>query len=140
MILILLLVLSKCIKPYFKKQLYTNFSLVEDMIIYNFVFFIFGFLFYKIKNKKNILDITIKLNKKNIKLLIIYLLLTVFELYISNILINKETNISKQKILQKALYLILTPIIGVYLFNETFKYYNIIGLVLIILGLYISNL
>ena len=140
MILILLLVLSKCIKPYFKKQLYTNFSLVEDMIIYNFVFFIFAFLFYKIKNKKNILDITIKLNKKNIKLLIIYLLLTVFELYISNILINKENNISKLKILQKALYLILTPIIGVYLFNETFKYYNIIGLVLIILGLYISNL
>jgi len=137
MILTLLLVLSKCIKPFFKKQFYTDFSLVEEMIILNLIFFICALLFYKINN--NISNIISKFNNNNVKLIITYLLLTLFELYISNILISQESNISKLKIIQKGLYLVITPIIGIYFFNEKWEYNNIIGLGFIIMGICISS-
>jgi len=137
MILTLLLVLSKCIKPFFKKQFYTDFSLVEEMIILNLIFFICALLFYKINN--NISNIISKFNNNNVKLIINYLLLTLFELYISNILISQESNISKLKIIQKGLYLVITPIIGIYFFNEKWEYNNIIGLGFIIMGICISS-
>ena len=138
MILTYLLIFSKCIKPFLKKQFYLDFSLIEEIIIFNFIFFICAFLFYK-ANNNNISDIISKFNKNNIKIIIIYLLLSIFELFIGNILIKQNDNIFKFKIIQKGLYLIITPIIGIFIFNEKCDYNNIIGLGFIILGVYISS-
>ena len=136
MILNILLVLSKCIKPYLKKNLVETFSIVEDMILYNFIFFIFSFIYYNIIEKNNIKNIYNKININNYLIIILFIILTFFELILSTYLI-KNYNIIYIKNLNKGLYLILTPLIGHYLFGNKICKKTILGSILILLGIYI---
>lgn len=137
MILNILIVISKSLKPFLKKDFYDEFNLVEDMIIYNYIFFICSIMYYNYSNNK-LINLVNKLNKKYIKIIIIYSLLTVLELYLSNIIL-KDNSVTKSKLIQKALYLIMTPIIGKYLFNDKIEKKNIYGIFFMFVSLLFFN-
>lgn len=136
--LILILVLSKCIKPYFKKQLVNNFSIVEDMIMYNFIFFIFPLIYYIFYEKNTMINIVNKLDINNSKIIFIYLGMITFEMIVSNNLI-KNNDITILKNISRGLNVILTPIVGYFLFNNKISFNTIIGSFFIMIGIYIIN-
>ena len=138
MILNILLVISKCIKPFFKKQLVNQFSIIEDMILYNFIFFLFSLIYYTIIEKNNIYNIYNKINNDNCYLIIKFLILTLFELIVSNYIIQNN-DITVVKNIHKGLYVTLTPIIGYYLFNTDITINTIFGSLFILIGIYIIN-
>ena len=136
--LIFILVLSKCIKPYFKKKLVNNFSIVEDMIMYNFIFFIFPLIYYIFYEKNTITNIVNKLDINNSKIIFIYLGMITFEMIVSNNLI-KNNDITILKNISRGLNVILTPIVGYFLFNNKISFNTIIGSFFIMIGIYIIN-
>tara|TARA_Y100000768_G_scaffold169763_2_gene127093 strand:+ start:3305 stop:3718 length:414 start_codon:yes stop_codon:yes gene_type:complete len=137
MIYNILFVISKCIKPFFKDKLLDTFSITEDILICNFIFFIITLLYYKYNNT-NLQNIFCKINNDNFINFIIYLLFTAFEIYLNNlILMNK--NIIENKILQKSLYIIMMPLFGYFLFNKQIKINTIIGSIIILFGIIIIN-
>lgn len=137
MIYNILFVISKCIKPFFKDKLLDTFSVTEDILICNFIFFIITLLYYKYNNT-NLQNIFCKINNNNFINFIIYLLFTAFEIYLNN-LILMNNNIVENKILQKSLYIIMMPLFGYFLFNKQIKINTIIGSIIILLGIIIIN-
>ena len=133
MIYNILFVISKCIKPFFKYKLLNTFSITEDIIISNFIFFITALLYYKYNNN-NLQDIIYKLNNNNFINMIMYLLFTGFEIYLNNFKLMNN-NIIENKILQKSLFIIMTPIFGYFLFNKEIKLKTIIGSIIILIGI-----
>ena len=133
----ILFVISKCIKPFFKDKLLDTFTITEDIIMSNFIFFFSTILYHKYNNN-NLQDIIDKINNDNFVNIIIYLLFTAFEIYLNNlILMNK--NIIENKILQKSLYIIMMPLFGYFLFNKQIKINTIIGSIVILVGIIIIN-
>ena len=133
----ILFVISKCIKPFFKDKLLDVFTITEDIIMSNFIFFFSTILYHKYNNN-NLQDIIDKINNDNFVNIIIYLLFTAFEIYLNNlILMNK--NIIENKILQKSLYIIMMPLFGYFLFNKQIKINTIIGSIVILVGIIIIN-
>ena len=133
----ILFVISKCIKPFFKDKLLDIFTITEDIIMSNFIFFFSTILYHKYNNN-NLQDIIDKINNDNFVNIIIYLLFTDFEIYLNNlILMNK--NIIENKILQKSLYIIMMPLFGYFLFNKQIKINTIIGSIIILFGIIIIN-
>lgn len=133
----ILFVISKCIKPFFKDKLLDIFTITEDIIMSNFIFFFSTILYHKYNNN-NLQDIIDKINNDNFVNIIIYLLFTAFEIYLNNlILMNK--NIIENKILQKSLYIIMMPLFGYFLFNKQIKINTIIGSIVILVGIIIIN-
>tara|TARA_B100000575_G_C23094100_1_gene630910 strand:+ start:106 stop:519 length:414 start_codon:yes stop_codon:yes gene_type:complete len=133
----ILFVISKCIKPFFKDKLLDTFTITEDIIMSNFIFFFSTILYHKYNNN-NLQDIIDKINNDNFVNIIIYLLFTAFEIYLNNlILMNK--NIIENKILQKSLYIIMMPLFGYFLFNKQIKINTIIGSIIILFGIIIIN-
>ena len=137
MIYNILFVISKCIKPFFKDKLLDTFTITEDVILCNFIFFFSTILYHKYNNN-NLQDIIYKINNNNFVNIIIYLLFTAFEIYLNNlILMNKK--IIENKILQKSLYIIMMPLFGYFLFNKQIKINTIIGSIIILFGIIIIN-
>jgi len=133
----ILFVISKCIKPFFKDKLLDTFTITEDVILCNFIFFFSTILYHKYNNN-NLQDIIDKINNDNFVNIIIYLLFTAFEIYLNNlILMNKK--IIENKILQKSLYIIMMPLFGYFLFNKQIKINTIIGSIIILFGIIIIN-
>lgn len=136
MLLNILLVISKCIKPFFKKQLINDFSISEDMVLYNLIFFIFSYIYLIYVEKSSVYNIYNKLHYNNCFIISVFLILTLFELILSNYII-KNNDITVVKNIHKGLYVILTPIIGYFLFNTNINKNTIIGSIFILIGIYI---
>ena len=128
--------LSKAIKPFFKNKLINKFTLVEDMIINNFIFFITALIYYLMCNNdiKNIYD---KLDYNTIKTITYFLLFTLFEIFLSYFILQKD--LVRNKLINKSLSIILTPLVGIYLFEQKLNKNFILGSIFIIIGIFIIN-
>ena len=130
----IILVLSKIIKPFIKKNIFTSFSIFEEIMLTNiFLFSVSLILHLKNGNKFNFFN---KINVNNYKIILIYLTMTILEIFIGNSII-KNSNLVNSKIIQKSLYILLTPIIGKLIFNTNINNSTYFGIILIILGIFL---
>ena len=130
----IILILSKIIKPFIKKKIFTSLSIFEEIMITNIFLFSISLIFH-LKNRKNI-NIFEKININNYKIILVYLTMTILEIFIGNSII-KNSNLINSKIIQKSLYIVLTPIIGKLLFKTNINNSTYFGIILITLGIYL---
>tara|TARA_B100000131_G_C17857873_1_gene508745 strand:+ start:206 stop:658 length:453 start_codon:yes stop_codon:yes gene_type:complete len=139
LVLILLVIISSPI-TFIKKDILNNFSIFEEIICTSFFIFIITFILYFYYEKKSLKYLTNKyLNSPILHKYLIYILLIVFSLYIGNYIISKENKIIKYRAFRSSFSLILALILSIFVFKEKLNFNQLLGILIIILGIYIYN-
>ncbi len=125
---------------FIKKGLLKDFKIHEELICTSTLITISLILIYIFYDKKNIMDLVYKFrNYDKLSNYILYVSLIVLSLFISSYIIFKESEMIKYRFFKVSIGIILTIILGIYLFNESINIKNCIGMLIIMGGLYIIN-
>jgi drug/metabolite transporter (DMT)-like permease len=139
LVLILLVIISSPI-TFIKKDILNNFSIFEEIICTSFFIFTITFIVYFYYEKKSLKHLTNKyINSPILHKYLIYILLIVFSLYIGNYIISKENKIIKYRAFRSSFSLILALILSIFIFKEKLNFNQLLGILIIILGIYIYN-
>jgi hypothetical protein len=139
LILILLVVISSPI-TFIKKDILNQFSMFEEIICTSFFIFIITLIVYLIYEKKTINYLTNKyMNSFILPKYCVYILLIVVSLYIGNYIISKENKIIKYRSFKSSFTLILSLLLSIFIFKEKLLTNQLIGILIIISGIYIYN-
>ena len=139
LILILLVIISSPI-TFIKKDILNNFSIFEEIICTSFFIFTITIIVYFYYEKKSLNYLINKyLNSSILHKYLIYILLIVISLYIGNYIISKENKIIKYRAFRSSFSLILALILSIFIFKEKLNFNQLLGILIIILGIYIYN-
>ena len=120
------------IASYCRQKVLNNISVSQE-IIYTSIILLIVYGLRELINKKNILS---NVNKEGKKYLLINGLLAAFGLYLGGIILTKE-NVLKYKTIQKPVYTIVLLIIGVCIYKEKITIVTLIGVMLLLLGIFL---
>ena len=139
-IYIIIIILCWSINPFIKKIVNKNISAIEYNIYNNtfilcLLLLIFAYnLFFR--NKNNIeLNILKKLNMKEIGIMLVSSVFTLLPSYLFVTLI-KTQNVSKVNSIIQSSTILVSSLIGIFLFNEPYDIKKVFGIANIIVGLY----
>ena len=129
--LIVLAIMSP-ITSYCRQKVLNNISVSQE-IIYTSIILLIVYGLRELINKKNILS---SVNNEGKKYLLINGLLASFGLYLGGIILTKE-NVLKYKTIQKPVYTIVLLIIGVCIYKEKITIVTLIGVMLLLFGIFL---
>ncbi len=139
LILILLVIISSPI-IFIKKEILNKFSIFEEIICTSFFIFIITLIIYLYFEQKSIKYLTNKyINSSILPEYLLYISLITITLCIGNYIISKETKIIKYRSFRTSFSLILALILSIFIFKEKINSHQLLGILIIILGIYTYN-
>lgn len=138
---IFFLTFIKSIMPFIKKDILNQYSIIEEIIINTSGLLFFSLIFYLViqKHKLNNLFSKIIINKNysSYKLIIFNIMLILSLLIIGKII--KNENIIRFTPYKQGLTLLFISIITWLFFSKQLNYFNILGIILVIIGLFLVD-
>ena len=124
---------------FLKNRILRDFSITEEIIYVSLAILILSLLIYFYYEKKTTKELLRHIYTDRIYIYLLYVSLIIINLVIGNYIIKSEGKVIKYKTFQRALSLILLLLIGCLFFDEKITTNMIIGISIILLGLYVVD-
>jgi drug/metabolite transporter (DMT)-like permease len=135
----------KTFNPYFRKHILNSLESHEYLFLNTVIvsLFVFIYFLYKLLFHDNSLDkLLYKINNLSILQVIYFILIAFITVTSSIVIINFDKYYNTpllNSLLIKGLATILLILVGVFIYNEKYNYKQVFGILLTILGLFLTN-
>jgi len=124
---------------FLKRDILKELSILEELIFTSLCIFLVSLIIYLIYENKSIEDLKKYLYSENKKKFILYVVLIVITLIMGNYIIKNEKGVIRYISFKSSLSFIMFLILGHYVFNEKITKNIILGIMIIISGLYVID-
>lgn len=135
----------KTFNPYFRKHILNSLESHEYLFLNTFVvsFFVFLYFLYKLIFHNNSLNKLVdKMYNLSFLQIIYFILIALITVTFSIVIINFDKYYNTpliNSLLSKCLATILLILVGVFIYNEKYNYKQVLGILLIIVGLFLTG-
>ena len=124
---------------FLKRDILKELSVLEELIFTSFFIFLVSLIIYLLYENKSLEDLKKYLDSENKNKFILYVILLVITLIMGNYIIKNEKGVVRYRSFKSSLSFIMFLILGHYVFNENITKNIILGIMIIILGLYVID-